>query len=191
MNSRRSRSLLSPAQAASFSMARALLLFDSWRTVDESPLEIDRAVLIDFVTQNPRLFLSLLSDLNPVLKAYDLQEAGIADLFASRRFESARERFQVVVSELVARDLLHEDSSATGSDSAAFRITEAGGLVAGRFTSSLSQAIRSVAAVAANHWRRRSYRELVGLIRRSLPDQSSEASRLTRPFAEWLLDVEQ
>ncbi len=191
MNAAKRHSLLSPAQAASFSMARALLVFDTWKETTAGPLEFDLAVLIDFVTQNPRLFLVQLTDLHPVLRAYDLEEAGIADLFASRRFEGARARFQAVATELIVRDLVREDATVTDAESAAFRVTETGSVVARRFTSSFSKAVRSIATVAATQWRRRSYRELSRAIRQSFPDQSSEADRLTRPFAEWLLDIEQ
>ena len=182
--------LLSPAQGAAFTMGRALLLFDAWSSVDDGPLELDRAILIDFVLQNPRLFVALITDLDPVLRGYDLQEAGISDMFAHRRLETARERFQVTTSGLVARDLIREEAAPTTSDSAVFRVTEIGSAVASGFTTQLAHATRALSVVVCSNWRRRNHRELQRLIRASLPDQSSQAARLTRPFAEWLLDTE-
>jgi hypothetical protein len=187
----RPKALLAPTQSAAFSMARALLLFDAWEDLDQGPLEIDRALLFDFVLQNPRLFLPLITDLDPVLRAYGLEQAGISDLFAHRGFETTRERFQATVSELVARDLLTESTDgARSADSSVFRISPAGRVTARLFTSEMANAIKATALVTCTHWRRRSHAELQRLIRRSLPDQASEAARMTRPFAQWLLDVE-
>jgi len=182
--------MLSPVQSSALAMGRALLLLSSWEKVDDGPIELERAILIDFVIQNPRFFLAFLSDLDPILRAYNLQEAGIADMFAQRRLETTRERFQATISELLSRDLIAESDGEGTTESAVFRITASGKVAAGRFTSELSRAIRAVATVACTQWRRRNHRELQRMIRNSLPDQSSEASRLTRPFAEWLLEMD-
>jgi hypothetical protein len=171
-------------------MGRALLLFQEWERVDEGALELEKALLFDFVLQNPRLFLAALTDLDPVLRAYGLQDAGISEFFAQRRLHTARERFQSTVSDLVARDLLHEHFAMPPTESAAFRLTELGKSTATLFTSEMADGIRSVAAVTCTQWRRRNSSELHRLIRQTLPDQSSEAARLTDPFAAWLLDVE-
>ena len=171
-------------------MGRALLLFREWERADDAPLELERALLIDFVIQNPRLFLSLLTDLDPILRAYGLEEPGIGDVFAHRRLDTTRERFQLTVSELVARDLLVEDHTSSSGESAAFRLTASGKSTADMFTTEMARGISAIALVTSGQWRRRNHLELHRLIRQALPDQSSEAARLTLPFATWLLDVD-
>ena len=39
---------LSPSQAAAFTMGRTLLVFESWAHHSDSPVELERAMLIDF-----------------------------------------------------------------------------------------------------------------------------------------------
>jgi len=170
-------------------MGRLLILLDSWRHLSDGPVELERAMLMDFALQHPRSVISLVQDLSTVIHAYGFQDHDLAELFAQRRLGGFRETFLATVAELLARDLLVEDP-AYKTESAGLRITDKGYHLASQFTSPLSIFLRSAGDVICRAWRRRDIVLLARGIREALPDESSTIAQLESPFGAWLEDVD-
>ena len=181
---------LSPIQSAAFAMGRGLIIFETWYRQTDAALDVDRAILLDFAVQHPRSVRSLVPDVDAVVRAHGLQKNDLSDLFAQRHFGTIRERFLVVVSDLVARDLLVELPVAPNSDLVGMKPTESGFEIARRFSSPLSLALRAVCSVLCDAWRKRNVRDLANDIRKAIPDESQLAANLAEPFAPWLIEAE-
>ena len=63
---------LSPNQSTVFAMGRTLVLLDSWAKVAGSPVEFDRAMLLDFASQHPRLLIRIVPEIDRVVQAHGL-----------------------------------------------------------------------------------------------------------------------
>lgn len=175
------RTPLSPAQAAAYTSGRTLLVFDSWARHSDTPIELERAMLIDFAVQYPRSISSLIPTVPGIIRAHGIDEGDIGDLFAMRRLSTLREDFIAVLSLLVGQVLVDEAERRDNASASAFRINVAGREVAGRFSSSLAVAIRALADTACLAWKRRNTEDLRSEIRDALPDWSRDAAELTRP----------
>lgn len=174
---------LSPPQSAAFAMGRVLLLIDTWWKRFHLPIEVERAILIDFAVQHPRAITTVLPSIAPVMRAHGLEKTDLADLFAQRHFMTRRGTFLVVAADLVARGLLDESRE---KDSTRLQPTEAGQATASRFSGQLSLAIRALSSVICEAWYRKNPVELGVSLESSLPDQSRATSDLLIPFATWL-----
>jgi len=184
-------SLLSPTYSAYFGMGRVLLIVDAWASKnDGAPLPFERAILIDFAVQNPRTVISLVSGLAPVLRAHGLERADLADVFANRRLETGRERLRTTFTDLVARGLVSEVPPSPSVEASSFIPTHEGTAVAGSFQGVYATALRDLAGTVSGAWHRRSVRDLVALIRKSIPDQSQLASQLSESFGNWMEGAE-
>lgn len=181
---------LSPTQSAAFAMGRALIVLDTWSRGGDAGLDVERAILIDFAVQHPRAVRGLVPELDAVIRAHGLQKHDLSDAFAEKHFGIMRERFLAVVCDLLARDLLVEVSGAGGADQLTLKPTEAGRLVAGRFSNALSLFLRAMCAVLSDVWRRRNVRDLATEIRRAIPDEAQFAADLREPFARWLVEAD-
>jgi hypothetical protein len=183
------RSPLSPNQSAAFAMGRALLVFDVWSRGGESPapIDVERAMLIDFAAQHPRSVRTTVPELERVIRAHALQKNDLADAFARGHFGIARERFLSVVTDLIARGLLVTQPL---GDRTALTITETGRTRASIFRSPLSFGLRAVLEVLCDAWRRRNPSELLLEVRRAIPDESQFAATLREPFARWIVEAE-
>lgn len=191
MSRRNAASLLSPTYSALFGMGRVLLIVDAWTTSNhDDPLPFERAILIDFAVQNPRTVLGLVSGLAPILRAHGLEKADLADVFASRRLDNARERLRTSLTDLVARGLIAEVPPSATVELSAFVLTSDGRAVSRSFEGAYALALRDLAGTVSAAWHRRSMRDLVGLIRKSIPDQSLQALQLSESFGEWMLEAE-
>ena len=172
-------------------MGRVLLIVDAWvSTNDGDPLAFERAILIDFAVQNPRTIIGLVSGLAPVLRAHGLERADLADVLANRRLETARERLRTTLTELVARGLVSEVPPSPSVEISAFIPTSEGSVVARSFQGSYATALRDLAGTVSAAWHRRSVRDLVALIRKSIPDQSLLAVQLSESFGDWMVGAE-
>lgn len=180
-------SLLSPTYSAFFGMGRVLLIVDAWGSTNNGdPLQFERAILVDFAVQNPRTVIGLVSGLAPVLRAHGLERADLADVFANRRLETVRERLRTTLTDLVARGLVSEATPSPTVEISAFLPTEAGSAIARSFQGPYAGAIRDLASTVSAAWHRRSVRDLVLLIRKSIPDQSLLAVQLSESFGDWM-----
>lgn len=142
-------------------------------------------MLIDFAVQHPRAIVGLVPDLEPVLRAHDIAEGDLSDLFAQRHFGALRERFTSSIGDLVARELL-EETAGRSSASIELRITTRGRDAAELFLSSMAVTIRSLARVISDGWGTRNVERLVSEIRTSIPDESDRLAGLVRPFGGWV-----
>jgi hypothetical protein len=185
----RRRIPLSPAQSASFSMGRQLICLDSWRCLSDGPVELERAMLIDFALQHPRSVSSLDQGMEVIVRAHGFQDHDLSELFAQRRLGGFREAFLATSAELLSRNLLIEDP-AYKAESTGLQITETGSEVASRFTSPLSIFLRSAADLICRAWQRRAIGLLAREIREELPDESGAIAQLESPFGAWLEDVD-
>ncbi len=176
----RRRTPLSPAQSAAYTAGRTLLVLDSWARHSDSPIELDRAMLIDFAVQYPRSISGLIPTVPAVVRAHGIEQGDLGDLFATRRLATLREDFIAVVSLLVGQRLVDEQERAGAAS--AFRINKIGRDAAAGFSSSLSLAIRALAEAACLAWKRRNTDDLRSEIRRALPDSSRDAAELARPI---------
>lgn len=176
----------SPSQSATFAMARVLILFAVWQRVAglDEPLELERAMLIDFASQYPRTLTRSLPALAVVLRAYRQQQDDLADVFVVRRFGVLRERFGAVVTDLLSRRLLEEVHA--GQNSAAFTIAAAGGEIAQRLSTTLSFSYRAVYEVLCDVWRRKNADELFTIIKTALPDEARLVADLSLPLPAWI-----
>lgn len=191
MNPRNAASLLSPTYSAFFGMGRVLLIVEAWVSKnDGSPLPFERAILIDFAVQNPRTVIGLVSGLAPVLRAHGLERADLADVFANRRLETARERLRTTLTDLVARGLVSEVPPSPSVEVSAFIPTPEGSAVARSLQGAYATALRDLAGTVSVAWHRRAIRDLVALIRKSIPDQSQLAIQLSESFADWTVGAE-
>lgn len=171
-----------------FAMGRVLILFDVWSHQEETPLDVERAILLDFALQHPRSVKALLPGLDPVIRAHGLREDDFSDLYARRHFATTREVFLAIIVDLVARGLLAQHLAAPDWASHAYAPMEEGHGAAHAFSSSLALALRAIASVLCASWRRKNVADLARNVRQSLPDESRHAAALTEPFAAWLLE---
>jgi len=191
MSRRNAASLLSPTYSALFDMGRVLLLVDAWAlSTRDTPLPFERAILIDFAIQNPRSVLGLVSGLAPILRAHGLEKGDLADVFANRRLENARERLRTSLTDLVARGLVAEAPPSPTVELSAFLPTAEGRTIARSFDGAYASALRDLASTVSAAWQRRSVKDLVALIRKALPDQSLQALQLSESFGQWMLETE-
>ena len=190
MKRRNAASLLSPTYSAFFGMGRVLLIVDAWASKTNEPLPFERAILVDFAVQYPRSVIGLVSGLAPVLRAHGLERADVADIFANRRLENARERLRTTLTDLVARRLVTEVPPSPTVELSAFTTTSEGADVARSFQGSYAAALRDLAGTVSAAWHRRSVRDLVPLIRKSIPDQSLFAVQLSESFGDWMAGPE-
>src|SRR5678816_3531103 len=100
--------MLSPAQSASFGMGRTLLVFESWARVVAAPIELERAMLVDFAVQYPRSIGALVPAIPGIIRGYGIDQGDLGDLFATRRFQTLREVFASTLALLIARRLVDE-----------------------------------------------------------------------------------
>jgi len=170
-------------------MGRQLILLDCWSRLVDSPVELERAILMDFALQHPRSVSSLVPGLDVVIRAHGLQDHDLSELFAQRRLRGFRESFLVTSAELLARNLLSEDPTYK-AESPGLKITPDGSQIVGRFTSPLSIFLRSAAELISKAWQRRSILALASDIREVLPDESSAIAQLETPFGVWLEDLD-
>jgi hypothetical protein len=175
------RTPLSPAQTAAYTSGRTLLVFDSWARHSDIPIEVERAMLIDFAVQYPRSISSLIPTVPAIVRAHGIDEGDLGDLFAMRRLATLREDFIAVLSLLVGQMLVEEAGRTNNANISAFQISAEGRKAAGRFSSSLAVAIRALAEAASLAWKRRNTEDLRSEIRNALPDWSRNAAELTRP----------
>ena len=182
------RAPLSAPQSVAYSMGRVLVLFDVWEDGDQRPLDVERAMLIDFAAQQPRALKPLVPALERVLRAYRLHQADLSDLFAERQFDVLRERFSAVITDLLARDLLKEihDAEPELATAARFALTERGRAIAGQFSSVMSLSFRALYEVLCETWRRKNVGELARAIRVALPQQARGIAELSVPIPTWL-----
>ena len=183
------RTPLSPAQSAAYTTGRTLLVLDSWRRHSDAPVELDRAMLIDFAVQYPRSISSLIPTVPPIVRAHGIEQGDLGDLFAMRRLATLREDFTSVISILVAKLLVDETSQEKNASATSFRITDIGREAAATFTSPLALAIRALAEAASMAWKRRNTDDLRAEIRHAIPDSSRDAAELARPV-DFLEDVD-
>jgi hypothetical protein len=177
------RVVLSPTQSGAYTMGRTLLVFDAWERQIGTPIDIDRAMVIDFAVQHPRS----LGDLAPVASiaaAHGLGQSDLADLFAQRHLGTMRERFTFAVTQLVARRLVEEVR--TSGSVTQFRITDLGREAAGAFSSSLAIAIDAICSRLCEAWQRRRVDDILRDLRQTLPDESRTLAHLAEPFGIWL-----
>lgn len=175
----------SPVQAASFSMGRVAILFETWWASESTPLEFDRALLLDFGTQYPRSVATIVPQLVPILRAHGMEKGDLGDLFAQRRFATARERFAVVVSDLMARNLLTEEAALAPNDPIALSPTTLGLETSRQLCTSLSIWHRAVCRALCEVWKRSALRDLSKKIRMAIPDHSLTLGALAEPFFPW------
>jgi hypothetical protein len=174
--------LLSPSQSASFAMGRILLVFESWARIVAAPIELERAMLIDFAVQYPRSIGALVPALPGIVRAYGIDQGDLGDLFATRRLQTIREAFTSTLSLLIARNLIDEilrnDSTATQ-----LRVTERGRTAAQSFSTPLALAIRSLSEAVCTSWRNRNTDGIRDALGYALPNTAQEAAELTRPVS--------
>lgn len=179
------RVLLSPIQTATYGMARVLLVCDAWDELHSAPIDLERAMLIDFAAEFPRSMTKVVPDVAAVIRAYGLEAGDLSDLFAHRRLEARRERFLSVLVDLQARDLVQESHAKIDALAVSIVITELGRATASRFTSALSASLRAISRVYCREWHRRKVTDLLAEVRRALPDAAEDIAHLTAPFTPW------
>jgi hypothetical protein len=175
------RVLLSPAQSASFSMGRTLLVFESWARQVSTPVELERVMLIDFAVQYPRSIGALVPAVPGIIRGHGIDAGDLGDLFAMRRFATIRELFSSTVALLNARRLIGEVPRTGTTTSTLLQITGEGLGAAQSFVSPLALAIRSLADAICLSWRRRNADELRRALGDALPNTSRDAAELMRP----------
>lgn len=186
----RRRIPLSPTQSAAFSMGRVLLLLDTWSRASETPLDFERAMLIDFGALHPRAIVGIVPQLDLVIRAHGLTHNDLTDAFVARQFGSARERFMTIVVDLAARDLIHAPDPHDDTLQVPLRLTDKAPSVVNAFASPLSMGYRSLFEVLCETWRRSNTQRLAAEIRLAIPDEAQFARRLRAPFAPWLGETE-
>ncbi len=171
-------------------MARTLVLLDTWCTMFELPIELERAMLIDFSLEHPRFLISLVPEIGPVIRAHDLGKHDLGDLFAQQTFNSLRERFSTIVSNLIARDLATEIMPTAEDKAFMLRPTPLGQDIAKKLVSSVSIGYRAMCTVLCQAWKSKNLTALATDLRKSLPDESIARARLTEPFSPWVLGLD-
>ncbi len=187
----RSPIIVSPLQSAHFAMGRVLLTFAQWNELYKIPLELERAMVIDFAVQYPRSFTGLLPLLSNIVQSHGLQDADVGDYFAARKFFFVREQFVDTVSDLIARNLLEPILKDANSEFSSFQITPLGETAASQFSSPLAGVIQLLSHTFAKNWGDITVKRLLLLIKQTLPDQSEMVQQLTSPFGSWLDEPEQ
>lgn len=177
------RVLLSPAQSASFSMGRTLLVFGSWARVVSAPIELERAMLVDFAVQFPRSIGALVPAVPGIIRGYGIDQGDLGDLFATRRFQTLREVFASTLALLIARRLVDEVPRTDSSAATLLVLTGEGRTAAQAFSTPLALAIRSLAEAACMSWRRRNIDDLRRALGDALPNTAREAAELMRPIS--------
>jgi hypothetical protein len=177
----RRRVLLSPAQSASFAMGRTLLVFESWAQQVASPIELERAMLVDFAVQYPRSIGALVPALPSIVRAYGIDQGDLGDLFAIRRFSTIREFFSSTVALLISRRLVDELPRTETRTSTMLALSSSGREAAQRFTTPLALAIRSLSDAVCLSWRRRNTEDLRRALGDSLPNTARDVAELMRP----------
>lgn len=174
---------LSPAQSASFSMGRTLLVFESWARLFGAPIELERAMLIDFAVQYPRSIGALVPAVPGIVRGYGIDQGDLGDLFATRRFQTLREVFSSTLVLLIARHLIDEVPRTEAMASTLLAITQAGRTAAQAFSTPLALAIRSLSEAICTSWHRRNADDLRRTLGDVLPNTSREAAELMHPIA--------
>ncbi len=167
-------------------MGRLLLIFDTWGSIHQKPLEIDRALLLDYGVQFPGSILGSVPEIEPVVRAYGLDKRGISDLFAARRFSSAREQLLATATDMIARNMITGER--VGAEEPAYNVTSIGRTAASRFCSPFSQAIRGLSEVLSRKWARSNLRTLSIQLRDAVQDHASAMAGLVDPIAPWTED---
>lgn len=177
------RVLLSPAQSASFAMGRTLLVFESWARIVAAPIELERAMLVDFAVQYPRSIGALVPAIPGIIRGYGIDQGDLGDLFATRRFQTLQEVFASTLALLIARRLVDEVPRAETSTVTQLTVTDAGRTAARAFSTPLALAIRSLAEAVCTSWRRRNTDDLRRALGDALPNTAREAAELMRPIS--------
>jgi hypothetical protein len=179
---------LSPGQHSAYSMGRVLILFDTWATQETIPLDLERAMLIDFASQYPRPFVKLVPSLERVLRAYSQHQSDLAELFAVRQLHVLSERFTETIAGLLARELLSETQIAGATAGTHFRVTELGTTAVRQFTAGLSLTFRALDEVFCVAWKGRNSAALADAIRGALPAEARKIAELSVPFPTWFAE---
>lgn len=177
------RVLLSPAQSASFAMGRTLLVFESWARVASAPIELERAMLVDFAVQYPRSIGMLVPAVPSIIRGYGIDQGDLGDLFATRRFQTVREVFASTLALLIARRLVDEVPRTETAAATLLLVTGEGRAAAQLFSTPLALAIRSLAEAVCMSWRRRNTDELRRALGDALPNTAREAAELMSPVS--------
>jgi hypothetical protein len=184
------RYILSPAQSLYYSMGRGLIVFKSWKQVNpETPLEFEKAVLIDFALQHPKAIEKLVPTISLIIRAHGSQKSNIGDAFAHRKFSNIREEFSEIISGLICRELIDESLDNDKFNSTAYEITQKGNQVASLYTSSLSIAFREISLELSYIWKRKNNGTLANEIRKQMQGNMSMVNELTKPFYPWLREM--
>lgn len=182
---------LSPTQSMAYAMGRGLLLLDRWASLTARPIDAERAMLVDFSLQYPRVLVPIMPEIVPILRAHDLGKQDLSDLFAQHHFDTMRERFLTVASCLVARNLVDEISEGTTQrDALLLKITPLGTNVAHRFTNSVSIAYRAISDLVCGAWQIRNLETLAADLRKALRDEPLLRAKLREPLAPWMAHAE-
>jgi len=175
--------MLSPAQSASFAMGRTLLVFESWARIVTAPIELERAMLVDFAVQYPRSIGALVPAVPAIIRGYGIDQGDLGDLFATRRFQTVREVFASTLALLIARRLIDEVPGTEMSAATLLTVTVEGRAAAQSFSTPLALAIRSLAEAVCASWRRRNTDDLRRALGDTLPNTALEAAELMRPIS--------
>lgn len=163
-------------------MGRTLLVFESWARVVAAPIELERAMLVDFAVQYPRSIGAIVPAVPGIVRGYGLEEGDLGDLFAQRRFQTLREGFTSTLALLLARRLVDEAPRTDAGSLTLLIVTGEGRAAARSLSTPLALAIRSLAEAVCTSWRRRNTDDLRRALGDALPDTAKEAAELLRPI---------
>lgn len=178
--------IISPHQSAHFAMARVLLTLDQWKGRRNKPIEIERAMLIDFAVQYPRAFARLVPEVEYILRTHGFDEGDLGDYFAARKFTLIREDFFNVTSDLVSRELAEITQGESTTDSVLIALTDNGSALCKLFSSRLSQIIRLLSEAYADSWGSKDMKKLFSEMKFVLPNYSYLMEQLAQPFGSWI-----
>ncbi len=184
------RILLRPEQSASFEMGRILLVHAGWETRQFKPLSLELGMLLDFVVQNPRLFVNEVPALAHLIKVFGFEKADLGEIFAQSRFNTLREKYIETISGLVGKDLLQSSEEDSVSDVTGYRLTPTGRKISEEFDSELAVFIVQVTRKLAEAWASTEIGKLSLVVRKELPDHSMLAHELLTPFRDWVENAE-
>lgn len=176
--------ILSSSQSAAFSMGRVLIELESWYASNDSVLEVERAILIDFGVQHPRAFVRILPELRLVLEANLASRNDFGDLFVHKHFGGMREKFIVTLNDLIARELIQQ---LIKDETFTLELTEKGREVSNHLSSAYSLMLRAISDVFTASWKRRPVADLYTEIRLAIPRDNEALVTLGEPFGEWMV----